>query len=162
MFECPICFYPDEEEEVCTYGPCEHKFCKKCVQHCLEYDVRCPICRVVAETIDPPVDPLAVYNKTITVQLDDTGKIGVILCVTPSSKSTVKIQSFSANSLAFRQGLRVNDTIVCINSIPCRSIKTTKQLLVHRSKTSVHIQIFRTPIFKWKWRWSRYRIHAQY
>lgn len=118
--------------------------------------LRCPICRAVAQTIDLP--PLALYNKTITIQLDDTGKLGVVLCVTLSSKSTVKIKSLSVNSIGFRQGLRVNDTIVCINSIPCCSISTTQQLLVHLSKTSVHIQIFRTPVFKW--RWFRTRING--
>jgi hypothetical protein len=158
MSECPICFYSTYDEDVCTYGPCNHKFCKKCVQRWLKYDVRCPICRTVAQTIDPPADPLALYNKTLTIQLDGTGKLGVNLDVKLfSSISTVQVKSFSANSLGFRQGLRVNDTIVCINSIPCRSISMAQQLLVHGSKTAVHIQIFRTP----KRKWFRSRIHAQ-
>lgn len=157
--ECPICFNQFFTHDTCIYAPCKHMFCRRCVQRLLDYDVRCPVCRTVAQTIDPPPDTLALHNKTLTIQLDDTGKLGVTLCVTPSDKA-VKIKSFSANSLGFRQGLRVNDTIVCINSIPCRSISTTQQLLVHGSKTSVCIQISRTPVFKWKWR--RTRVRSQY
>ena len=157
MADCPICFQSISTSETCVYAPCKHVFCRRCVQRALEYDVRCPLCRMVAQNIDPPPN-LAHHNKTLTIQLDGTGRLGVSLYVSPTSKSSVKIKSFSKKSQGFHQGLRVNDIIVGINSIPCHNISTTQRLLAHGFNTSVQIQIFRPQISRTyfcRWRWFR-------
>ena len=125
----------------CAYQPCGHTFCQCCVERCLKYDIRCPICRGHARAFYPSLNVRHSNPKKIKLHLDGTKEFGITLVNTPLG---VEIDGFTKRSIASKQGLRMHDTLLAINTIPCYTLSTTRQLLTAAAEASstviVHIR----------------------
>lgn len=150
--ECPICFRMLESP--CVYQPCGHTFCRHCVERCLRYDIRCPICRRNVQVICPSLTvPQSRNTKTLAIKMNDTRKFGFTLIATTAG---VAIKSFAKHSVALKHGMKLRDVLISVNSIPCYTLVTTLKLLESVAATNVvDVQISRAPATVCGFDWLR-------
>ena len=116
MEECPVCFI---ERPLGTLT-CGHQVCPTCIKRCLQYDVRCVICRRIVHDCDPPIVLYSEYDtKKIKVEKKHL-PLGIMMKTVDSSVIVI----YSKHGL-----LKKGDRILAINSFPVTSHQQFTQIL---------------------------------
>jgi predicted metalloprotease with PDZ domain len=136
MDECAVCL--ENLQNPTQLQPCRHKFCTKCIRRMLQFDAKCPSCRVGIQGLNGDARIQRV-TQTASIRLDATGKFGMALI---GCDNEIRVKSVRRGSPAFRGGMRANDIVLAVNSVPCFTKNTTVQLMSHVDRTTpvvIHI-----------------------
>ena len=129
--ECPICF---EIISNSCRGSCCHHFCYNClIKWCYAKGSKCPMCKTTIykiefdknfDLINNPYSEETInkeLTKTILIELDGKVKPGIsVKNNTEKNSRGVLISKLNKQDRQFNY-LKVNDTILYINGIPCLS-----------------------------------------
>lgn len=121
--DCAICLHTIARP--CLYKPCNHVVCRACAKRYLSYDIRCPMCRQVVQSLDPPAQTPS-GARQINIHMDDSKRFGVVLV---HADVGVAVKTVYKHSAAMRHGIQMHDVIVAVNSMPCYSVQSTLMLL---------------------------------
>jgi len=113
---CPICFDDVPDRDMVRLHPCRHHFCRRCTTRWLKKSLRCPSCRSTILETSPSRDPDDVHSDTIVCQFENSHEPSGI---TLQGDGPVRVVHLNRKGVAYRSGIRCNDTILTINNIPC-------------------------------------------
>ena len=133
--ECCICFYKHDKQDTCKLLPCNHSsFCRTCLEKSLSVKLQCPICRAIP--IELVSDALKKEDGVEYITLESR-KSYFGISVRQYKGDGVLIYKLSKH--AYKIGLRLNDQIRYVNSIPCTNInnflKIMKQIRDNKMST---------------------------
>ena len=142
--ECSICL---EIIENSCHGSCCHKYCYNClIKWCYSGGSKCPMCKTTIYSIelDKEFDlinnpySLTSINKeptqTVVIELDGKVKPGIsVKNNTNSDSKGVLISKLNKLDRQFTH-LKVNDTILYINGIPCTSQERCNNIINYSHK----------------------------
>ena len=133
--ECPICF---ENIKYATVGSCLHHFCYFCLINCIKKNINsCPICKetILELRIDHEFDKLLGNTSLPTLQFKNEYIINnydippAITLVNNNFGPGVRILRANSDGSFYKAGIRYNDVIIFINSIPCITHEQTIQII---------------------------------
>ena len=130
---CCICFDAPTNTKLI---PCNHQFCKYCIQKSIEKKVTCPLCRTLVLDIPDLRDNLVEY-KTITFQ--ENTFAGITLS-NMNLKNAVKVKSLHSKDRAKMCGVRRGDVIKSLNGIPCKDHTEAIALINGCTNSKLNIQ----------------------
>ena len=123
---CPICF---ELIKHSCVGSCMHHFCYNClIKWCRMGGNKCPVCKQIIyeirkdrefDNVNNPIDNdnICEYTKKICIHFNNNIPPGITLM--NNNGPGVKIKKLKTNELCDQNGLKLNDTILFLNNIPC-------------------------------------------
>ena len=120
--ECCICFYT---QDMCQLLPCNHSsFCKACLEKSLAVKLQCPICRTI------PI-------KLVSDAIKEENNVEYITVEARKSSFGISVRQYKGDAVliyklskhAYKLGLRLNDQIRYINSIPCTSVNNFLKIM---------------------------------
>lgn len=143
--DCPICFNLIEKSCV---GSCMHHYCYNCMIKWLSFNTFCPICKkqILEIKLDKEFDsinnPLESINleeitKKVIIKFDDNVPPGIT--ISNNSGPGIKVKDLKKNDKCYLSGLRKDDIILFMNSVPCNKHEHCIKIIEESYKTNTEL-----------------------
>ena len=149
--ECPICYNLIKKSCV---GSCMHHYCYECYVKWIVKTPSCPICKmpVFEIKLDKEFDNLNNPNfkgyiekvtRNIVLDFKDQIPPGITL-VNNSNGPGVKVLRLKKEDSCYLNGMRENDIILFINSVPCNTHQHAIEIIneFYNKKKKINFELF--------------------